>query len=471
MPRFSWTDILFIFSFLATPWILAAVWTGLLLAAVVKPPCSYPRIILKWLAVPQLILVIIFMGLCFFYGVSHSDGYHDFIFSASPALLGALIVCALALMCRLPVIPSLLLSHIAGVLIFCFLISQIFSNLPEQLKTGRELHQLQKSKTADKRFTARLDDAPFRQRMLTLAASHPDVPQARVAELLKRGASPFQTSGERYYSDDSPFGRAFQANNLPALRLFSAQLSGDSREARENRMFLLEHNPLCQYLRFSYTSTAAEKQNYMAAAKTVLAVMPSLANDEVYARALKIEDTEIVRFLWDYGRPDNPVYLLQTKALMGDVRVANDIAASPTVLTLPAAADYPTPLWVYLVRNAPADVIEAILKKNVVNWGDYNKDRERGENQALEAALRQAQTYSRGDPRKLTLVIKDMKAHGVTWSSSQIGTALYNEPRGSNVASALRAGGMTCQQLQESQVRIFSSDARQRINEVCGAVK
>jgi len=64
--------------------------------------------------------------------------------------------------------------------------------------------------------------------------------------------------------------------NLPALRLFSEQLVGDSPEAVRNREFVLEAGPLSRQLYIYARPGERQVKEYKAKAQILLTKMPEL---------------------------------------------------------------------------------------------------------------------------------------------------------------------------------------------------
>jgi hypothetical protein len=250
-------------------------------------------------------------------------------------------------------------------------------------------------------------------------------------------------------------------------------LSGDSEQAARNREALMKDNPLSNNVYFSTIPTTEQKQRYFAMATVLLRHMPSLLNDEVYRRILKEGDAELTQFLWDHRQPMKRMYQLQARALSGDVTIADDIAATPAILKAETDSDYRDPLWKYLVEYAPRPVIQSILDKDVVQWTDFD-DRD-GNNTVLEEAIDRARGYSNGDPQVLTLVMRDILERKAPYSNNQLAHGFYTEDKGSQVVSALHAGGISCTELRDAfrqyigESSIF--DGKTRIDEVCGAEK
>ncbi len=199
--------------------------------------------------------------------------------------------------------------------------------------------------------------------------------------------------------------------------------------------------------------------------------MPELLNDEVWEKVIKSASPELVQFLWRYRPPESRMHGIQARAIIGDLKAADDIAAEPGLLDTPAVSEYPATLWLWLVQYAPREIIAAVIDKTRIRWTDYQD--EKGENKVLEAAIDRARSHFGDDPQVLTLVMQDMLRQRVAWSPAQVARSFYTEEEGSQVVASLYQAGMTCQQLQSALSNLAAGNAfpagEQRIREVCAA--
>lgn len=459
----TWFDILMMLLILALPFIFGALVLFLLIKSFRH---SGSRIILLWLVLPQCLAALVVMWGLNFYNVYTT--FNIFVL-ASAAMMGAMALCFLLFRAQQPVAVALLSGHICGLVLFFVVVNAFEPGVYRDLQAGRDMHQLRDIDKKSEAFNQRLEDSMFRQQMLVEAVGRWNMPEATFRGLLARGASPFET----YAFQGSIFSIAAERHNLNALRVFSEQLDGDSEQAKSNRAFLMQDNPLDQHFYFSVTPTDEQKQQYKATAKVILDRMPELLSDKAYARILPKANAELIQFLWAYHPPEKPVYRIQAEALLGRVSVADNIAAAPGILKEKPAADYSDSLWQYLVEYAPRSVIQAILERDLVQWADY-KDKD-GNNPVLEEAIGRAKKYTGDDPQVLTIVMRDIVARRAPWSPSQLAHGFYTDEEGSHVVSALHDAGITCTQLQEALAGFVNghlfSNGKQRIEEVCGTGK
>lgn len=460
--NFTWPDIFIALALMAAPYLMGAVILFLLAKSFIH---SGSRILLLWQVLPQLLATLILWWGLNFYNVYTS--FSIFI-TASVAMLGGIAICSLFFRTLKSAAGRLILGHIFALALFFVVTNTFDSGLYTKLQAGREMHQLRDIGQVSETFNRRLEDREFRQKMLLAAVDRADMPEATFRGLLAKGASPFQT----YAFNGSIVSTAVERHNLNALRVFSEQLDGDSEQVKSNRSFLRKNNPLDQVFYFSVTPTEEQKQQYKAIVKVILDKMPELLNDGVYARVLPEANAELIQFLWGYHPPEKPIYRIQAEALLGLVTAADTIAAAPGILKEKPAADYSDSLWEYLVQYTSRPVIQSILERNLVQWLDYNDIK--GNNRVLEKAISRAKKYIGDDPLVLTIVMRDILAHNVSWSPSQLAHGFYTEDDGSHVVSALHNAGITCTQLREALSNFLNGDAmwnnngNQRIKEVCG---
>lgn len=464
MINFTWFDIFLILMMLLLPVLMGFVTLFLLVKSASHLGA---RTLFMWLVLPQFIATLIFWWVLCFYNVYLSV---NIIFIASGAMLGGLAISHLYRR-GTSIMSRVLYGHIISLALFFIIMNTISPDLLTKLQAGRDRHQLLsigQSKGSES-FNRRLENMNFRQQMLVEAVKNSSIPEATFRELLAKGADPFQI----YAFNGSIFSTAVEHYNLNAVRVFTEKLNGDNKQEISNRDFLYANNPLNQPFYFSLTPTEEQKKQYMGTARIILDKMPELLSDEVYYRIIPKANAELIQFLWNYHPPENPVYRIQAEALLGMVTVADKIAATPDILKEKPAADYSDSLWEYLVEYAPRVVIQSILEKNVVQWADY-KDKE-GNNPVLEEAIGRARKYTGDDPQVLTLVMRDILAHGAVWSPSQLAHGFYTEAEGSHVVSSLRSAGITCAQLREALSNFVGGSTfdhgKQRIEEVCQAGK
>lgn len=462
MMRFSWFDMVSILLLLAAPFVLGAIIIALLIMAPRRP-----RVwgLLKWLVLPQLAVLILLAGVLSFYEVST-----NFYFFAAPIMILSMLFFAILPKSRPSVLAPVVSGHITGVVLFLVMVNYLEPRLMSDLQTGREIHQLRDLGKASSGFIRQLDDPEFRQRMLETASEETDIPEATLKTLLDKGATPFGKRGEGFYEQPA-FIVALHRNNLPALRLFSEKLVGASSEAVRNREYVLDIGPLSKLAYLYARPGERQVEEYKARAEILLAKMPELLNDEVWAKVIKSADPELVQFLWRYRPPESRLYGIQARAITGDLKVADEIAATPEMLDTPAVSEYPSTLWLWLVQYAPREIIAAVLDKTRIRWADYQD--EKGENKVLEAAIDRARSHFGDDPQVLTLVMQDILRQHAAWSGAQVARSFYTEEEGSQVVTALYRAGMTCQQLQTA-LDSLAVDQRfpsgeQRIREVCAA--
>lgn len=462
MISFTWPDLILIFCMMAMPVI-----TGIALLALILTSLQHraSRNILKWLILPQCVALVVLWGVFAFYGDALTS---NIILIVSPAMLAAMLVFWLLYREKTKVVSSVG-GHLAGIVIFFLCMNQLEPGLFKDLQRAREIYQLYSLDQASKSFKSQLKDADFRQKMLTYAACEPDMPASTFRILTGSGADPFASKS---FSTTTPLSLAVNCENMTALEVFSELLSGDSVQAARNREALVKTNPLSENVYFSATPDAEEKQRYFAFATILLHHMPSLLNDDVYARILQEGDAELTQFLWERRPPVKRMYRIQARALLGDATVADDIAAMPAILKAETASSYRDLLWKYLVQFAPRPVIQAILDKGVVQWTDF-EDRD-GNNTVLEEAIYRAKHYRHGDPQILTLVMRDIRARKVPYSDNQLAHSFYTESKGSQVVSALHAAGVSCTELRDALRQYIGEsvfDGKARIDEVCGPQK
>ncbi|OMQ20901.1 hypothetical protein [Serratia oryzae] len=424
---------------------------------------SWYRSLFLWLVLPQALAMLIFWWVLDFYNVYLS---FNIISTATGAILGGVVISYFFFRIGTSTISGILCGHIISLALFFITINTISPNLHTELQAGRDRHQLfsiGQSKGSES-FNRRLENVTFRQEMLVEAVNS-NMPEATFRELLARGADPFQT----YAFNGSIFSTAVKHHNLNAVRVFTEKLDGDNKQEKSNRDFLRANNPLDQPFYFSITPTEEQKKQYMDTAKIILDKMPELLNDEAYYRIIPEANAELIQFLWGYHPPEKPVYRIQAEALLGMVTVADKIAATPSILKEKPAAGSADSLWEFLVKYSPRAVIQSILDRNVVQWADY-QDKE-GNNPVLEQAIDRARKYIGDDPQVLTLVMRDILAHGAAWSPSQLAHGFYTEDKGSYVVSSLHSAGITCTQLREALSNFVVGNTfdygEQRIKEVC----
>ncbi|MBU4681339.1 hypothetical protein KC222_04875 [Cedecea davisae] len=462
---FTWFDIFILLMMLLAPVLMGFVTLFLLVKSASH---SGIRSLFLWLVLPQILTTLIFWLVLDFYNVYTSV---SIISIASGSMLGGVMISYLLFRADAPVSSWILFGHIISLALFFITVNNTSPNLLTELQAGRDRHLLLSigQNKGKENFNRRLENVKFRQEMLSEAVNNSKMPEATFRELLARGADAFQT----YNFNGSIFSTAVAKHNLNAVRVFTEKLDGDDKQAKSNREFLRADNPLDQPFYFSSTPTEEQKKQYMDTAKIILDKMPELLSDEVYYRIIPKAHAELIQFLWDYHPPEKPVYRIQAEALLGMVTVADKIAAAPGILKEKPAADYANSLWEYLVQYAPRAVIQSILERSVVQWADY-KDKE-GNNPVLEEAIGRAKKYTGDDPQVLTLVMRDILAHGAAWSPSQLAHGFYTEEEGSHVVSSLHSAGITCTQLREALsnfvVGSTFDDGEQRIKEACQAGK
>lgn len=458
MISFTWYDLIVIIFMMALP-VIAGIAILVLVCASFSNLTS--RHILLWLVLPQCVALLVLWGAFAFYG---GELPSEILMVFSPAMLGGILTCWL--LCRkVKIIASSAVSHLIGVAIFFIFMNMLEPQLFSDLQRAREIHQLYSLEQDSNSFKNQLSEPDFRQKMLFSSTYKHDMPESTFRILIARGANPFEKGSYPYVS---PLTQAINSNNMNALKVFSELLSGDSEQAAHNREALIEDNPLSENVYFSVNPTTEQKQRYFAVAAVLLRHMPSLLNDEVYRRILKEGDSELTQFLWEHHQPIKQMYQIQARALLGDVTVADDIAAVPDILKAKTDSDYQDPLWQYLVEYAPRPVIQAILDKDVVQWANF-EDRD-GNNTALEEAIYRAKGYSHADPQVLTLVMRDILHRKAPYSDKQLVHAFYTEVKGSQVVSALHAAGIPCTELRDAWTQYMSDtpfDGKARIDEVC----
>ena len=463
MLNFSLFDLVCILLLLAAPFVLAGIVVALLMMAPRRPRCL---VIVKWLVLPQIAAFILLAGVLSHYGVDS-----NFFYFAAPIMMLSMLFFALPIKSK-PTLAPLVCAHITGVIVFLGLMNYLEPRKIEELKTGREIQQLRDLSKASDGFIRQLDDPEFRQRMLENATRKTDIPEATLQALLDKGATPFGKRGEGYYEQPA-FVVALQSMNLPALRLYSQQLVGESPEAVRNRAFVQEVGPLSRQLYIYARPGERQVAEYKEKAQILLAKMPELLNDEVWAKVIITADPELVKFLWNYQPPENKMQLIQARIILGDLTVVDKIAATPELLDASVDAENPVNLLSWTVEYAPREIIAAVLDKTRIRWADY-KD-EKGENRLLGAAMDRARNYFGDDPQVLTVVMKDMLRQGATWSPAQVARSFYTEEEGSQVVAALYRAGMSCQQLQAALSNLQPGSSfpfgEQRIHEVCAAEK
>lgn len=461
MPRFSWFDIASILFLLAAPFVLMGVVIALLAMASRRPRCL---VIVKWLVLPQVAALLLLAGVLSYYGVDS-----NFYFFAAPIMMLSMLFFTLPSKSK-PWLAPLLCGHITGLVVFLGLMNHLEPRKMEQLQTGREIHQLRDLSQASKSFIRKLDDPAFRQQMLETATREADIPEATLKTLIDKGATPFGKRGEGYYEQPA-FMIAVQFNNLPALRLFSEQLVGDSPQAVQKREYVEEAGPLSRHLYLYAGPGERQIKEYKEKAQILLAKMPELLNGESWAKVIKSADPELIQFLWGYRPPVNRLQRIQAQAIMGDLAVVDEIAATQSMLDAPAVSEYPSTLWLWLVKYAPREIIAAVLDKTRIRWADYQD--EKGENKILDAAIDRARSHFGDDPQILMLVMRDMLRKQAAWSPAQVARSFYTEDEGSQVVRALYQAGLTCQQLQSALDNLAAGErfpsGEQRIREVCAA--
>ena len=460
MPRFSWFDIATILFLLSAPFVLGAIIIVLLVMAPGRPRFWG---LLMGLVLPQFALLMLLAGVFSFYGVGS-----NFYYFAAPIMMLSMLFFAILPKSRPSVLAPVVCGHITGAVLLIALVNYLEPSLISKLQTGRDIHQLRDLREASSGFIRQLDDPEFRQQMLETATREADIPEATLKTLLDKGATPFGKRGEGYYEQPA-FMIAVQRTNLPALRLFSEQLVGDSPQAVQKREYVKEAGPLSKQL-YLYTSPGERQiKEYKAKAQILLAKMPELLNDESWAKVIKSADPELIQFLWGYRPPVNRLQRIQAQAIMGDIAVVDDIAATRSMLDAPAVSEYPSTLWLWLVKYAPREIIAAVLDKTRIRWADYQD--EKGDNKILEAAIDRARSHFGDDPQILMLVMRDMLRKQAAWSPAQVARSFYTEEEGSQVVWALYQAGLTCQQLQAALDNLAPGErfpsGEQRIREVC----
>lgn len=464
MLPFSWFDMISILLLLAAPFVLGAI----IIALWVMAP-QRPRLwgLLKWLVLPQLVVLMLLAGVLSYYEVST-----NFYFFAAPIMMLSMLFFAILPKSQPSVLAPVVCGHITGVVLFLVLMNYLEPRMMHDLQKGREIHQLRDLNKASDGFIRQLDDPQFRQRMLENATRETDIPEATLKALLDKGATPFGKPGEGYYEQPA-FIVALHSVNLPALRLFSEQLVGDSPEAARKREYVLEAGPLSKLLYIYARPGERQVADYKAKAQILFAKMPELLNDEVWTKVIKSADPELVTFLWNYHPPENKMQLIQARIISGDLTVVDDIAATPELLDAPAVSENPATLWLWLLQYAPREIIAGILEKVRIRWADYQD--EKGDNKILEVAIDRARSHFGDDPQLLTVVMRDMLSKQAAWSPSQVARSFYTEEEGSQVVWALYQAGLTCQQLQAALSNFAAGNAfpygEQRIREVCAAEK
>lgn len=464
MIGFSWFDMVSILLLLAAPFVLGAI---IITLGIMAP--RRPRLwgLLKWLVLPQLAVLMLVAGVLSFYEVST-----NFYFFAAPIMMLSMLFFAILPKSQPSVLAPVVCGHITGVVLFLVLVNYLEPRMMSELQTGREIHQLRDLSKASDGFIRQLDDPEYRQRMLELATEETAIPEATLKTLLDKGATPFGKRGEGFYEQPA-FVVALRSNNLSALRLFSERLVGDSPEAVRNREYVQAAGPLSTLMYLYARPGERQVEEYKAKAQILFAKMPELLNDEVWAKVIKSADPELVQFLWRYRPPESRLQGIQARAIAGDLRVADEIAATPGMLDTPAVSEYPAPLWLWLVQYAPREIIAAVLDKTPIRWTDYQD--EKGENKVLEAAIDRAKSHFGDDPQILTLVMRDMLSKRASWSPSQVARSFYTEEEGSQVVASLYQAGMTCQQLQSALDNFAPGNTfpsgTQRIREVCATAQ
>lgn len=465
MISFTFFDIFLILMMLLLPVLMGGVTLFLLVKSASH---SGLRTLFLWLVLPQIIATLIFWWMLDFYNVYLSV---NIIFIASGAMLGGLAISHLFFRRGASTISRVFYGHIISLALFIITMNNISPDVLTKLQAGRDNHQLLSmgQSKGNESFNRRLNNVNFLQKMLVEAVINSNMPEATFRELLAKGADPFQM----YAFKGSIFSVAVEHYNLNAVRVFTEKLNGDNKQEISNRDFLRANNPLDQPFYFSLMPTEEQKKQYMGTARIILDKMPELLSDEVYYRIIPKANAELIQFLWDYHPPENSVYRIQAEALLGMVTVADKIAATPGILNEKPAADFSDSLWEYLVEYAPRAVIQSILERNVVQWADY-KDKD-GNNPVLEEAIDRARKDTGDDPQVLTLVMRDILAHGAVWSPSQLAHGFYTEAAGSHVVSSLYSAGITCTQLREALSNYVGGNTfdqgEQRITEVCQAGK
>lgn len=463
MLSFSWFDIATILFLLAAPFVLAGIVIALLVMASRRPRCL---VMVKWLVLPQIAALLLLAGVLSYYGVDS-----NFYFFAAPIMMLSMLFFVIPSKSK-PLLAPLLCGHITGLVLFLGLMNYLEPRKMEQLQTGREIHQLRDLNKASSGFIRQLNEPEFRQRMLATAAEETSIPEETLKTLLDKGATPFGKRGEGFYEQPA-FVVALRSHNLPALRLFSEQLVGDSPEAVSNREYVQKAGPLSRLVYIYARPGERQVKDYKEKAQILFAKMPELLNGEVWAKVIKSADPELVKFLWSYRPPESKLQGIQARAITGDLRVADEIAATPGMLDTSAVSEYPSTLWLWLVQYAPREVIAAVLDKTRIRWSSYQD--EKGDNKVLEAAIDRARSHFGDDPQVLTVVMRDMLSRQAAWSPSQVARSFYTEEEGSQVVWALYQAGLTCQQLQTALDNLAAGErfpsGEQRIHEVCAAGK
>ena len=297
---------------------LALAGTGI--ALLIKKPRRPRRwAVLLWLLIPQFIAFVLLWLALDFYGESS----FFYLFSAPLTMIAMLLFVVIPSSQR-SMLPALLCGHLTGVVLFIGLATHVEPSLFENLQSDWESSQLYDLEEANPLFLWRLNHAGYRQRMLNHAVISSMIPDATVRGLVARGADPFDST-----ETESALQIAIMINELRSVRLFSELLVGDSERAVRNRREILADNPLSKDMRFStgvgpglglgFESRFDDSiaQDGTVVAQILLAKMPELASDKLYAHFLQAGDKASVSFLWQYRQPENQRYRCQALALMG----------------------------------------------------------------------------------------------------------------------------------------------------------
>lgn len=312
MPGSLWLNIVSTLFWMVASFALAGVGVALLMK---KPRRPRRWAVLLWLLIPQLIAFILFSLALDFYYVSSSF----YLFSAPVTMIGMLLFVVFPSSQR-SMLPAILCGHLTGLVMFIGLSAHVEPSLFRNLQAGWATHQMRDISDANPLFLWRLENAEYRQRMLKYAVDGYMVPEATLKMLVEKGVRPFEAQQDG--TDNlSAFQVAIEYRNLPAVRMFSAQLVGDSPQAARNRHAVLADNPLSKGMRFGsglglgLGAMTVEKETDIA--RILLAKMPELASDKLYASFLQDDDKASVAFLWQYRQPENRDYRCQALALMG----------------------------------------------------------------------------------------------------------------------------------------------------------
>lgn len=309
---------------------IALTMVGIGIALLIKKPRRPRRwAVLLWLLIPQLVVFILLWLALGFYGVRSSF----YLFSA-PLTMAAMLLFVVIPSSQRSMLRAVLCGHLAGAVLFWGLSTHVEPSMFRNLNSEWASVQLRDLDEANPLFLLLLNYADYRQRMLSEAVINRMIPETTIKALLEQGADPFEQS-----EMESAFRVAIMINRLPSVRLFSEQLVGDSERAVRNRRQLLADNPLSD-MRFStdigpslgldsgspFEHSVAQYD--MPLGQILLAKMPELASDDLYGHFLQNGDKASVAFLWQYRKPQKPIYQCQALTLMGKTSDCEEKAAS-----------------------------------------------------------------------------------------------------------------------------------------------